>query len=59
MKFSLPMLMALSAGGLLLWSGLTDRNPVGVLKAILTGQDVPAKGSGNPKAPTAPVAPTK
>lgn len=49
MKFTTPMLLALVAGSLLLWSGLTDRNPVAVMKAILTGQEIPAKGSGKPK----------
>lgn len=46
MKISTPMLLAVGAGTLLLWAGITDRNPVEVLKAILKGESIPAKGSG-------------
>lgn len=47
MRLTTPMLLALITGGMLLWCGITDRNPAFVIKAILTGTEVPAKGSGN------------
>lgn len=47
MKFTMPMLLGLGIGTLLLWCGITDRNPVQVLKAIFTGQSIPVAGSGS------------
>ena len=46
MKFTIPMLLGLGAGTLLLWCGITDRDPRDVIKAVLTGKEIPPKGSG-------------
>lgn len=64
MKPSIPLLLTGGLGALLLWCGITDRNPVAVLRAILAGGQIPAKGSGSgplkpvplidPNAPPAP-----
>lgn len=40
------MLLGVGVGTLLLWCGITDRNPVDVAKAVLTGKEIPPKGSG-------------
>lgn len=45
MNFSVFNLTMVSAGAVLLWCAVTDRNPVDVVKAILTGQPVPERGS--------------
>lgn len=44
MKLSVPTLLIAGLGSLLIWSGVTNRNPVHVIKAILTGQPIPAAG---------------
>jgi hypothetical protein len=36
---------ALLVGTLLVWGGITNRNPVAVLRAVLGGKDLPAAGS--------------
>lgn len=41
MKLTVPTLLMAGLGMLLIWSGITDRNPIAVLRAILTGQPIP------------------
>lgn len=44
MKLSVPTLLIAGLGILLIWSGITNRNPIEVVKAILTGQPIPGPG---------------
>jgi hypothetical protein len=45
MKLSLPVLLTAGIGALLLWAGITDRDPLAVMHAILTSRPIPDKGS--------------
>lgn len=45
MKLTVPTLLMAGAGMLLIWSGITDRNPIHVLQAILTGKPIPGPGA--------------
>lgn len=45
MKLSIPVLLLAGGGMLLLWAGITDRNPTAVLKAVMTGKPIPEAGS--------------
>lgn len=56
MKLSVPLLLTGSLGALFLWCGITDRNPIAVLRAVMTGGTIPVKGSGKSGA-TAPLLP--
>lgn len=38
-------LFLLSAGALLIWCSVTNRNPLEVVRAVFTGKDIPEKGS--------------
>jgi hypothetical protein len=54
-KITVPFLLITGAGALLLWCGITDRNPVDVMHAIFTGGTIPGKGTGAKK--TTPLLP--
>jgi hypothetical protein len=59
MKLSIPLLIVGGLGALCLWCGITDRNPIAVMKAILTNQALPGKGTlkhtvSNPATPIVP-----
>lgn len=43
----LPMLLVF-AGGILVFCGITDRNPIDTVKQALTDGKIPAKGSQHP-----------
>lgn len=47
MRIGLPTVLIAGMGGLLLWCGITDRSPIDVVKAVLTGQEIPPRGSGS------------
>ncbi len=47
MGANLPGMLMLSAGALLMWAAITDRRPDVVLRAVLSGKDVPSRGSGS------------
>jgi hypothetical protein len=45
MRLTIVSLFIGGASALLIYSGVTDRHPVEVMKAILTGSTIPAAGS--------------
>lgn len=45
MKLTTTTILLAAGAILLIWSGITDRNPLQVLKAIFTGEPIPEKGS--------------
>ncbi len=47
MGANLPGMLMLSAGALLMWAAVTDRRPDVVLRAVLSGKDIPLRGSGS------------
>lgn len=54
---TIPIVL-IAAGLVLIWCGVTARNPIEVVKAVLTGEDVPEAGSlevGDGSAPTDPL----
>jgi len=57
MKLSVPLLLMLAVGLLLVWSGVTDRNPMAVIRAIFTGQSIPESGVVTKPAPVPPPPP--
>lgn len=45
MRMTVTSMLLIGGGVLLVWSGVTDRHPVEVLRAIFTGQPIPERGS--------------
>jgi hypothetical protein len=45
MKLTTTTILLMGGAILLIWSGITDRNPVDVLKSIFTGNELPETGS--------------
>lgn len=45
MRLTITTVFLVGGGVLLIWSGITDRNPVEVLRSIFTDQPIPEKGS--------------
>lgn len=44
MKLTVPSVLIAGIGALLIWCGVTGRDPIITVKAILTGQPIPAPG---------------
>jgi hypothetical protein len=40
------VVVMLGVGGLMVWCGITNRDPITVVKSVLTNQGVPAPNSG-------------
>lgn len=51
-KANIPAMLLVAVGALLVWCGLTDRNPLQTIKSVLSGGKLPAAGSASPKTPT-------
>lgn len=45
MKLTITTMLLGGGAVLLIWAGITDRNPVHVMRAILTGNEIPERGS--------------
>lgn len=45
MKINVPTILFTGVGLLLIWSGVTNRSPTAVVRAVLSGQPIPGPGS--------------